>query len=217
MYILTPCEWASASWNFDNALYSGVDPADGPAQDSSTNGSMAGMGPVERATFVVLSARIGRGPAGLAPGEFPVAVDVGTDTGVAGHGSAVLAPQPRSCLRVDEACLSASVIHAHTYRGGRQTIRVDNGEDVKVVLVDEAAHRGRVGTVIEKLVGDVLVHHLPIESDVISTNRERTGRRGTVVIHSRACTVLCMITAGRWPPPLLPKMWMLEMLRPWYD
>ena len=100
MYILTPCERASVFWNVDSALYSGVDPTDGPTQHSSANssGNSSRSSIGERATLVVLVARIDRGPADLAPGDVPVAVDVGADAAVAGHGRAVLAPQPRRRL-----------------------------------------------------------------------------------------------------------------------
>jgi hypothetical protein len=75
-------------------------------------------------TFVVFGAGRSAGATGLGPVRWPVAVDVAADAAGRGCGLAVLAPHSVGGLSVGKA------------------VRVDDGEDVEVVLVLEAGSCG---------------------------------------------------------------------------
>lgn len=107
-----------------------------PGGEGSGLGGVAGRGALE-----VLGAGVGGGAAGDGPLVGPVAVDVVAEAAAAGGGLAVLAPQAVGGLGVDEA------------------VRVDDGEDVEVVLVDEALDLGVGGVLGQQVVGNVLVGH----------------------------------------------------------
>ena len=70
--------------------------------------------------LVCLGAGAGASSTGGRPLVRPVAVDISTDTALSTDGLAVLAPETISCLCVDKS------------------IRVDNGHDVEVELVDDS-------------------------------------------------------------------------------
>lgn len=98
---------------------------------------------------------VGGGTTGQLPLVRPVAVDVTTNTGAARDGLTVLAPETVGGLSVDEAYHHDLAI-IHTRRWVMLTIRVDNGGDVKVVLVDNSLDSS-VGSVLgQQLVGQVL-------------------------------------------------------------
>jgi hypothetical protein len=89
----------------------------------------------------VLGTRVRRGASGHVPHERPVAVDVVAEAGAASGRLAVLAPQALRGLGVAEA------------------VRVDDGDDVEVVLVDQRLD-GRVGGIVgQKVPSKVLGHH----------------------------------------------------------
>lgn len=92
--------------------------------------------------LVGLGAVVSGGAARELPVERPVAVDVSTDASAAGSDLTVLAPKAVVCLSVGK------------------TIRVDNGQNVKVVLVKQSLDSGIILLVaINELVGEVFDNH----------------------------------------------------------
>lgn len=113
----------------------GLDAADEVGQVGSLGGIRGGS------SLVVLGAGVSGSTASNGPLEVPVTVDVTANASAASVGLTVLAPQTSVGLGEDEA------------------VRVNNGEDVEVVLVDEALDLG-VGVVLgQEVEGQVLVDH----------------------------------------------------------
>lgn len=107
----------------------------------------------------VLSARVRRGTASDVPLVGPVAVDVVTKTGASRGRLPVLAPQAVG-LRVNETCSILATNPQATleeFAGFNRelTVRVDNREQVEVVLVDECLGLGVGGIVAQQDVGEV--------------------------------------------------------------
>lgn len=105
-------------------------------QGSSKGGSLGSVALL--GTLVVLGARGSGSTARGGPLDGPVAVDVAAYAGGAGVGLAVLAPQAGGGLGEDEA------------------VRVDDREDVELVLVDEGLDGGVGGVVGQEVPGLVL-------------------------------------------------------------
>ena len=101
----------------------------------------------------------------------------------------------------------------------KRTIGVDDGEDIKVVLVHDVLDLSRVGVVVKEIIRNIL-HSLPqpisAQHNIINAVRQ-TDRHTMDEIHSRAWTVPCQIIAGLVPEPLEPKMLTPLMLRPPVD
>lgn len=101
-------------------------------------------------TLVSLRARVWRGSTWVSiPGRLPVAVDVSTETClvwcVCRRWLTVLTPQTLIGLGVDEALVYQ--LRYCRMNVARLTIRVDEGEDVKIVVIEEC-----LGDVVARLV-----------------------------------------------------------------
>lgn len=109
----------------------------------------------------VLGAGAGGGAAGDVPLVGPVAVDVVAETGAAAGGLPVLAPETVVGLGVEEAWwMLVSYSSGLGERCRRElTIRVDDWEEVEVVLVDPALGLGIGRVVAHESLGDIL-HNL---------------------------------------------------------
>lgn len=87
----------------------------------------------------------------------PVAVHVGTDASVARARLTVLAPQTVLGGGPDEAFTHESVKSALRCIPRQLTIRVDDGHDVEVILVNDVGDEGiLLAVALDELVGHVL-------------------------------------------------------------
>jgi hypothetical protein len=179
------------------------------------NDSLVLRGVTSSTALEGLVTRVGRGTTSQLPLERPVAVDITANTGASRDSLSVLAPETVGGLGVDEAYNRESVQLQCTWLHEKLTIRVDNGGDVKVVLVDESLD-SRVGAVLgQQLVGHVLGSLKQTMSAM--QHQQKQFYPTMVAIHSRAWTVPWKTTAGLEPLPPLPQMWIPVRARPWKE
>lgn len=98
---------------------------------------------------------VGGGTASQFPLVRPVAVDVTANAGASRDGLTVLAPETVGGLSVDEA-YHYELVTIQTRSWVMLTIRVDNGGDVKVVLVNNSLDSSVRSVLGQQLVGQVL-------------------------------------------------------------